>query len=188
MNTCATHCNLRPATRQPRRLGDAVRQLQRGCVAICRQIARPGCRGRGRCGAGIIPGSSRFGAKVRSHPRVDLELAHRNCASPRVGTLAAVVQMTRLRQVAASVWPDVQNSENNGQQCETAIRQHEVADSVRVVLSRLPAEYAALLTAKYLDDRSLLRNSPASGAVRSRRSNRNWLEQGENFAPRLKKD
>jgi len=65
-------------------------------------------------------------------------------------------QMTRLRQVAASIWPDAQNSESNGQQCETAIRQREVADSVRVVLSRLPAEYAALLTAKYLDDRSLL--------------------------------
>jgi RNA polymerase sigma-70 factor (ECF subfamily) len=65
-------------------------------------------------------------------------------------------QMTRLRQVAASVWPDAQNSQNNGQQGETAIQQREVADSVRVVLSRLPAEYAALLTAKYLDDRSLL--------------------------------
>jgi RNA polymerase sigma-70 factor (ECF subfamily) len=65
-------------------------------------------------------------------------------------------RMSRLRQVAASVWPDAQNPQNNGQQGETAIRQREVADSVRVVLSRLPAEYAALLTAKYLDDRSLL--------------------------------
>jgi RNA polymerase sigma-70 factor (ECF subfamily) len=65
-------------------------------------------------------------------------------------------QMSRLRQVAACIWTDAQNSQTTAQQRETAIKPREMADSVRIVLSRLPAEYAALLTAKYLDDRSLL--------------------------------
>jgi RNA polymerase sigma-70 factor, ECF subfamily len=62
---------------------------------------------------------------------------------------------TRLKQMAASVWPAMQNALNDGQKIDTPGQQREIAEFVRSVLSRLPAEYAALLTAKYLDENTL---------------------------------
>ena len=46
----------------------------------------------------------------------------------------------------------MQNVLNDGQKIDSPSQQREIAEFVRVVLSRLPAEYAALLTAKYLDE------------------------------------
>ncbi|HEY2882444.1 MAG TPA: sigma-70 family RNA polymerase sigma factor [Pirellulales bacterium] len=61
----------------------------------------------------------------------------------------------RLRQLAPNVCLEAQNALNDGQTIETAAQQRELAEFVRCVLAQLPAEYAALLTAKYLDDASL---------------------------------
>jgi DNA-directed RNA polymerase specialized sigma24 family protein len=50
--------------------------------------------------------------------------------------------------------------------------QQELADVVRLVLAELPADYAGLLTAKYIDELSLLeiqqQTQSSSDAVRSK--------------------
>jgi RNA polymerase sigma-70 factor, ECF subfamily len=61
----------------------------------------------------------------------------------------------RLRELLESRSVELGRWLNDGQQVPHPVEQLETAELVRGILAELAADYAALLTAKYLDDRSL---------------------------------
>jgi RNA polymerase sigma-70 factor (ECF subfamily) len=66
-----------------------------------------------------------------------------------------VQRTARLRRLAESGASDVLRLFNRGEPPDAIWERQELADLVRLVLTELPGDYAALLTGKYLDDQTL---------------------------------
>jgi RNA polymerase sigma-70 factor, ECF subfamily len=77
-------------------------------------------------------------------------------------------RIARLRKLVESRAAEIRHlldaAESNADSPLETWEQHELAELVRSALADLPADYAAILTAKYLDDRSLAELSTQTGS------------------------
>ncbi len=64
-------------------------------------------------------------------------------------------RQNKLRALVESGQAEIRGLLNNAEPLEALLQRRELVDLVRYVLTQLSADYAALLTAKYLDEQSL---------------------------------
>lgn len=97
----------------------------------------------------------------------------------------AVARTARLRDLAEAGEIEIRRLSDDRDSPVAAAERRELADQVRRVLAELPADYAALLTGKYLDERTLEELAEQCGgsveAVKSKlaRARREFREQFE---------
>jgi RNA polymerase sigma-70 factor (ECF subfamily) len=104
-----------------------------------------------------------------------------------------VHKLQRLKELVEIRGDELRRWIEGGEAADEPWQRQELADAVRGVLADLPPDYAALLTAKYLDDRSLEELSSESGGsvdaiksklARARREFRSRMELlVRDFAP-----